>query len=87
MRMAAEAQHYDATLESLQPHPLPDCYQDAKLGIFVHWDLYPVPGWAASRQDPHRIIAEGGFDKYFRENSYAECYLNTLKFEGGPTRA
>ena len=85
--MAAKAQHYEATLESLQRHPLPDWYQDAKLGIFVHWGLYSVPGWAASRQDPHRIIAEGGFDKYFRENPYAEWYLNTLKFDDGPTRA
>jgi len=46
-----------------------------------------VPGWAASRKDPYSIIAEGGFDKYFRENPYAEWYLNTLKFADGPTRA
>jgi len=85
--MTASAQLYEPTLESLQRHPLPDWYQDAKLGIFVHWGLYSVPGWAASRKDPFRVIAEGGFDKYFRENPYAEWYLNTLKFEDGPTRA
>ena len=82
-----EPKTYQPTLESLQRHPLPDWYQDAKLGIFVHWGLYSVPGWAASRKDPHRIIAEGGFDAYFRENPYAEWYLNTLKFEEGPTRS
>lgn len=85
--MTAEPQPYEATLESVRRHPLPDWYQDAKLGIFVHWGLYSVPGWAASRKDPFRVIAEGGFDKYFRENPYAEWYLNTLKFEDGPTRA
>jgi alpha-L-fucosidase len=82
-----EPQRYQPTLESIRRHPLPDWYQDAKLGIFVHWGLYSVPGWAASRKDPFGLIAEGGFDKYFRENCYAEWYLNTLKFEDGPTRA
>jgi alpha-L-fucosidase len=82
-----EPQQYEPTLESIRRHPLPAWYEDAKLGIFVHWGLYSVPGWAASRKDPYRVIAEGGFDRYFRENPYAEWYLNTLKFEDGPTRA
>ncbi len=85
--MAAAPPLYEATLESICRHPLPEWYQDAKLGIFVHWGLYSVPGWAASREEPFRLIAAGGFDKYFRENPYAEWYLNTLKFEDGPTRA
>lgn len=84
---AAAPQHYEPTLESVARHPLPDWFQDAKLGIFVHWGLYSVPGWAASRKDLFSIIAEGGFDEYFRENPYAEWYLNTLKFADGPTRA
>jgi hypothetical protein len=29
--------HYEATLESLNQHPLPQWYADAKLGIFIHW--------------------------------------------------
>ncbi|MCP5039670.1 MAG: alpha-L-fucosidase [bacterium] len=78
---------YEPTLESIQRHPLPDWFQDAKLGIFVHWGLYSVPGWAASRSDPFEVIAKGGFESYFRENPYAEWYLNTLKFKDGPTRA
>ncbi|MGA7873886.1 MAG: alpha-L-fucosidase [Candidatus Binatus sp.] len=85
--MAPEPERYEPTLDSVRSHPLPDWYQDAKLGIFVHWGLYSVPGWAASRRDPYSIIAERGFDAYFRENPYAEWYLNTLKFEDGPTRA
>src|SRR5262250_659809 len=79
--------HYQPTLESVRQHPLPDWYDGAKLGIFVHWGLYSVPGWAASRVGLHRILAEGGFDRYFRENPYAEWYLNSMKFEDGPTRA
>ena len=79
--------HYQPTLDSVRQHPLPEWYDGAKLGIFVHWGLYSVPGWAASRVDLHRILAEGGFDRYFRENPYAEWYLNSMKFEDGPTRA
>ena len=45
--MAAQAAHYEPTLESLNQHPLPQWYADAKLGIFIHWGLYSVPGWAA----------------------------------------
>ena len=37
---------YEATLSSLDQHPLPKWYDDAKLGIFIHWGLYSVPGWA-----------------------------------------
>ncbi|MEO8602029.1 MAG: alpha-L-fucosidase [bacterium] len=85
--MTAEPQQYQPTLESVARHPLPDWYADAKLGIFVHWGLYSVPGWAASRSDPYSIIAAGGFEKLFRENPYAEWYLNTLKFADAPTRA
>jgi alpha-L-fucosidase len=85
--MPSTPHHYEPTLESVRQHPLPDWYDDAKLGIFVHWGLYSVPGFAASRQNPLSIIAERGFDTYFRENPYAEWYLNTMKFDDGPTRA
>ncbi len=42
---------YEPTLESLRNHAVPGWYDDAKLGIFVHWGLYSVPGgplWRAS---------------------------------------
>jgi alpha-L-fucosidase len=85
--MSVAAPPYQPTLESVRRHALPAWFADAKLGIFVHWGLYSVPGWAASRSDPFSVIAAGGFDKLFRENPYAEWYLNTLKFADGPTRA
>jgi alpha-L-fucosidase len=78
---------YEPTLESVRRHPLPEWYQDCKLGVFVHWGLYSVPGWAPSTKNPHELVAEVGFERYFRENPYAEWYLNSLKFEDGPTRA
>jgi alpha-L-fucosidase len=36
----------EPTWESVRAHPLPDWFADAKLGIFLHWGLFSVPGWA-----------------------------------------
>ena len=36
---------YDATWASLSRHPIPDWYQNGKLGIFVHWGPYAVPAF------------------------------------------
>lgn len=34
---------YDPTWESLDKRPLPDWYDSAKVGIFIHWGVYSVP--------------------------------------------
>ena len=36
---AAQTKRYEPTLESLNTHPLPQWYADAKLGIFIHWEI------------------------------------------------
>jgi alpha-L-fucosidase len=41
---AAEAQ-FQATWESLKQYKVPEWYQDAKFGIFIHWGVYSVPGF------------------------------------------
>ncbi|MFT0138286.1 alpha-L-fucosidase [Alcanivoracaceae bacterium MT1] len=43
---------YEPTLESLSEHPLPQWWQDAKFGIFIHWGLYSVPAWAPADAPP-----------------------------------
>lgn len=35
--------HYTPTWESLDKRPLPKWYDDAKVGIFIHWGVYSVP--------------------------------------------
>ncbi|KAF2887561.1 hypothetical protein ILUMI_18612, partial [Ignelater luminosus] len=34
---------YKPTWESLDTRPLPQWYDDAKFGIFIHWGVYSVP--------------------------------------------
>ncbi len=72
--------HYDPTLASLDQHPLPPWYADAKLGIFIHWGLYSVPGWA-----PVRHGHDFASSDYIRDDPYAEWYYNTMRVPGSPT--
>ncbi len=74
---------YEPTIESLNRHPLPQWYADAKLGIFVHWGLYSVPGWAPTVHSEHDFHSLD----YITHNPYAEWYLNSMRLEGSPTQA
>jgi alpha-L-fucosidase len=62
--------------------PLPAWYDDAKLGIFVHWGVYSVPGWAPTTGELGRV----DWQVWFRDNPYAEWYQNTLRIADSPTR-
>jgi alpha-L-fucosidase len=73
---------YEATLESLNRHPLPAWYDDAKLGIFIHWGLYSVPGWAPLNHPDHDFYNPD----YMTNNPYAEWYFNSMRIEGSPTQ-
>jgi hypothetical protein len=42
----ASAQRYQPDWTSLNQHAVPKWFEDAKLGIFIHYGLYSVPGWA-----------------------------------------
>jgi len=67
--------------------PTPTWYDDAKLGIFVHFGLYSVPGWAVARGTLHDLPAEQGWPAWFRDTAYAEWYANSLKIPGSQTAA
>jgi alpha-L-fucosidase len=76
---------YAPTFESVSQHPLPAWYDDAKLGIFIHWGLYSVPGWAPTTGTPWDVINKQGWAAWFAQNAYAEWYLNTLRIPGSAT--
>ncbi len=67
--------------ESLRTHRVPDWYQNAKLGIFIHWGLYSVPAWATPTGELGKVPPE----QWFVHNPYAEWYLNTLRITNSPT--
>ena len=77
------AQTYKANWESIKKHPLPKWFDDAKLGIFIHWGLYSVPAWAP----PTGELGKVDFNKWFYENPYAEWYLNSIRLPESKTYA
>ncbi|HUS87191.1 MAG TPA: alpha-L-fucosidase [Bacteroidales bacterium] len=58
------AQQFEPTWESLDSREIPDWFEDAKFGIFIHWGVYSVPAY--------RPLEEG------RYNSYAEWYYASV---------
>ena len=77
---------YEPTWASVCQHPVPEWFHDAKLGIFIHWGLYSVPGWAVTGHDPKQQLRDQGWAARFANNSYAEWYLNSLRISGSPTQ-
>ncbi|MBI1386827.1 MAG: alpha-L-fucosidase [bacterium] len=41
---------YEPNWDSLDKRPIPEWYQDAKFGIFIHWGVYSVPSFAPKGQ-------------------------------------
>jgi alpha-L-fucosidase len=74
---------YEPTIVSLDRHEVPSWYTNAKLGIFIHWGLYSVPGWAPLSHPNHDFSSTD----YIRNNPYAEWYYNTMRIDGSPTQA
>jgi alpha-L-fucosidase len=69
----AQAVHYQPDWASLNQRPIPQWFDQAKFGIFIHWGVYAVPAFA----DPH---ANPG-------DAYAEWYWYHMHNKSGPTWA
>ena len=80
-RIFGETRQYDPTWESISKHRVPEWYEDAKLGIFIHWGLYSVPGWAPPTGEFGKVDPK----EWFKNNPYSEWYLNTMKIKDSPT--
>ena len=88
---------YTGELEQLKSHKSPEWFNNAKLGIFIHWGLYSVPAYAPTglsvsdlfeemgKEDPNPIKIQEAARKWFTNNGYAEWYLNSLRIKGSPT--
>lgn len=72
---------YTPDLASLRTHTVPAWFANAKLGIFVHWGLYSVPGWAPLSHPEHDFANPD----YIINDPYAEWYYNVMRIPGSPT--
>lgn len=67
---------YEPTWESLEQHDVPDWFDDAKLGIFIHWGPYSVPGWGPvgeyAEWYPRRMHDDGSATAQYHREHYGE---------------
>ena len=71
----------------LAKHRAPPWYDAAKLGIFVHWGLYSVPGWAPPLTGEGPLFTQIMDAMTAGRMPYAEWYLNSLRTAGSATEA
>ena len=69
----------------LSRHRPPPWFEDAKLGIFVHWGLYSVPGWAPTLAGEGPAFTQITDAMTTGRMPYAEWYLNSLRTPGSAT--
>lgn len=74
-----------AALGALKARPLAEWFDNAKLGIFIHWGIFSVPAWAPFENDFQTLIRRNGYKYQLAHNPYAEWYLNTMKIKGSPS--
>lgn len=79
-----EQKVYLPTEKDLKTHTSPEWFNNAKLGIFIHWGLYSVPAYAPTKGSIRDIMDNDRRD-WFKNNAYAEWYLNTMRIKGSPT--
>jgi alpha-L-fucosidase len=60
--------------ESIDAHPIPAWFDEAKFGIFIHWGVYSVPAWGPlgrySEWYWHDLVQGDGKTREFHEKTY-----------------
>ncbi len=75
---------YAADLDSLNARPLPSWYDEAKFGVFIHWGLFAIPGFAA-RLGGISDAFKRDYDRAIAMTPYTEWYANAIKAPGTPS--
>ena len=75
---------YAPTTLSLKTHPVPEWFDDAKLGIFIHWACSRSP---PSRQDQGEIgdAFLEHYDEAVVDDPLHEWYRNAIRVQGSPS--
>ncbi len=77
---------YAATWESVSQHNLPQWYDDAKFGMFVHWGLYSVPAWSPTGYSAMQVVT-GKAPATYHDIPDGAFYFNNLNIPDSQTRA
>ncbi|MEY2432783.1 MAG: alpha-L-fucosidase [Acidimicrobiaceae bacterium] len=66
---------------------LPEWFDDAKFGIFVHWTAAAVPAFAPVGASEFDLTSPEGWAQAMGESPYVEWYQNSLAIEGSPVHS
>ena len=75
---------FDPHPKALAAHRVPAWFEDAKLGIFIHWSPSCVPAWAPRAGSLADLLREHYRDLQ-RFTPYAEWYWNAMRIPGSLT--
>lgn len=75
---------YEGNLESLNARPLPQWYDDAKFGIFIHWGVWAIPAFASNLGNISDAFKKD-YDRAVAMTPYTEWYANAIKVPGTPS--
>jgi len=82
--------HYENSWESLNKRPVPQWFEDAKFGIFIHWGLYSVPAytqkgayaeWYMKQLEDPNSEARAFHDRVFGPGVKYEDFVSGFKAE------
>ena len=59
---------YKPAWESLEQHPIPKWFADAKLGIYAHWGVYSVPAYDGPRYGKRMYVKGGNVYEYHKKH-------------------
>ena len=78
---------YEPTWESLDARPLPSWYDEAKIGIFIHWGVFSVPAfknewfwqrWAGDKNEAYKAFVDASERPHFNYPDYGHRFDATL---------
>ena len=56
--LSTKAQTYEPNWKSLDTRPMPEWFNEAKIGIFIHWGVYSVPAYRPVGKERYASYAE-----------------------------
>lgn len=69
-----EAGPYKPQWESLVTHPIPEWFQNDKIGLSAHWGPYAVPGWTPRKDTPYGVAYAEWYWEWLKSNEAVKVY-------------
>lgn len=73
---------YEANWESLDSREIPEWFQNAKFGIFIHWGVYSVPAYRPVSEKRYASYAEWYYATVYQDSVLRENFHNKNYGEG-----